>query len=423
MDVKFSKNEAITLSSLLTKPESWISRVVEKVEFLPEGQTRTYISIDLDIHPIMRKHNLFPIISLKKRLLRSFSVIDQAGNSLPVLTYGQNADLGRQLLISGVSKGADKSAVTEVIDSIVKFEEGNEFNPRDLLNEYSKFLSLENRDQFLSLASLLNSGFIIWVKNLGLNGEERTVSKISFENKVNYKSPQLNIKRFFRAIFSLDKKGLIEALSPEPLLPSISYHWSNSYHLEIVAPRGLIVSELNLVAEKDRKHYLLSSDSKVPTQIGHVTTRSSRINRFKNIKAIVSIKNERDAFSHISFFSAFTVFILQTLPIFIHFGFLNILERSASQNYAPLLLVAPGLLLPYLAKGNEHGIKSHRLRYGRFSTYIVSGLLLADSVLLILRTGNSIHLFPVWILIGIISFGNLLYTCAWYRYWNENSQK
>lgn len=244
---------ALRAAPLLVHPHLWINRRKETVEFIDARRIRRRVSLDFTLphseQTTMRLANvgpaaLVPLAMLEKAPLRGFSVTDENGRALPVLTRQQNGRLSAEML-SGLARavlGASTPLPKSIEHDLSTIACSSRVDARDALSRLraqsggasAQRATLWSHQFFRHLAEGLVENFVLLVQLAAEPGERRIV-KFEYETHLPFRRTSRGAITRFLGFGSLPFG-----------IPTPSASHAASYHLEVGAPPGLIFESAEL---------------------------------------------------------------------------------------------------------------------------------------------------------------------------------
>ena len=142
----FNVKVGAKFANLIFNSEQWVNRIVERIEFMPEGFTRRHISIDFNVSDEMVENKRVPILIMVKKELRSFDLTSSNGELLNMLTRKENVKLGIEILLSGVRE-SERNA--ETIDIIYKIVTTEQFDSKYTYDLWRRYLTTLEKGRFI----------------------------------------------------------------------------------------------------------------------------------------------------------------------------------------------------------------------------------------------------------------------------------
>lgn len=381
----------------------WIERKVETFSFDVElGTTRRHSSYDMWVPEPFKKLGWLPVTNFKKEDLRDLDVRDRSERALSTLTKTDNVRLGVALLFSGLAPANQNQANWDKILQIVKFDPDfqSQLDRDTLLSEYQSMIDPAYRDVYRFLSQLLIDAFILWVQfPEKLDSDYRLIVKISHE----YDLPA-----------PITKSGIIQRNKNLRRI-DINTRMCGSYHLEVRAPLGQLVSQLRIISRKiDDGDYEYRKDTKTPTQVAHTTSPGSNSN--PDQYAVFSILRRRGAFECLSLITTLflSLFLLIALINFLveRYCRINLVKLDANSLGTTILLVGPAVIMLFLASQPEHQLVASLVKAGKRALYTSAAILFAAAALLSGIFSEN-HRIEKWIIWGIWAF------CLIYSFWTS----
>ncbi len=354
----------------------WIERKVETFSFdVDIGSTRRHSSYDMWIPKCFKKLGWLPVTNFKKEDLRDLDVRDGSENSLSTLTKTDNARLGVALLFSGLETKNQNSVNERKLWEIVEFNPttGSKLDRDTLLSGYSALTSHANKDIYRFLSELLIDAFILWIQlppdlKSDLKSEHRLIVKITHEYD----------------LASPIKKNGIKSGSNQLRRIDINTRMCGSYHLEVRAPLGQLVSRLQIISVINGKDYEHRTDTKTPTQVAHTTSPGKNTN--PDQYAIFSILRRRSNFELLALLTTFCLtsfLLLAVLNFYVdRYWKFNLVRGDANSLGTTILLVGPAVIMLFLASQPEHRLVASLVRMGKVALYTSAGILITIAALL-----------------------------------------
>jgi hypothetical protein len=185
--------------------KSWLHRRVEQVEFADPVTYRRRTSIDFTVPlretPLARAEDqpvfCIPLALLRKRRLRNFSLRDQDGTALPLLTQAENGAVGAGVLIAGARAAARRTTavprpIAEDLWRIAHLPSSQAAQVWQHLGRHCRSADAEESEwgrtlvgdeQFMALAADLARNFLVLSVMRGLEFGERRIVKLSYEQE------------------------------------------------------------------------------------------------------------------------------------------------------------------------------------------------------------------------------------------------
>lgn len=245
------------MTAMLLSPwNQWVHRRVERAHFCDEDAVHRQVSIDFTLphwfHEIRETHgsdpkrHLVPLGFLGKGALINFSLRDEHGKALPLLTKSQNAQVASATLVAMAGAVLGEPVPEEIRSDIRQLVSEPAENALYTLNQlftnpdtaHQSRIVLGNHSVFSEHAALLAQGFLA-LTMLEIRHHERRIIQLSHEvqfapNKRGGFLRQLNRAR--RLAAGAPRLVYIQAASVSE---------AASYHLEVEAPEGHMISRLD----------------------------------------------------------------------------------------------------------------------------------------------------------------------------------
>lgn len=248
---KYAVRLALTFSN-------WVHRRTETFQFVDANTVRRRMSVDFTLPPSEQLAEgdivYVPLMILEKEDLRHLDVVDEAGNSLQVLTTQQNGTIAERglhfLLLSSWPKDQDLP-----IDVIAKITTGDRCEAKKdaaatLANDGAITVGLagfDQRDQVRALINDLAEGFLFLVPLQYRPGSRRLV-KFSYDAALGHRSGQGFARQAYRRMTRLASSlGLMARLEE---FSDLAIGWAESYHAEAVPAPGTYSAEATLEVER-----------------------------------------------------------------------------------------------------------------------------------------------------------------------------
>jgi hypothetical protein len=260
---------------LLATWDRWVNRRVERVTFCDADALRRDVSVDFTLplwfhdrrkaaHSVPRRfanrsklakvrtqiprRQLIPLAFLRKGILVNFSMRDEAGNSLPLLTSAQNAQVAEAVLLSLATRilGDVPKAICCDIRDVVR--ESHNSSTRPSPAEIAHNSLFNNRDHalpqrealgrygtFTSAASTFVKYFLA-LSMLDIYPTQRRIIHFSYEEPLHE-----SVGKGPRHLFSFVRRiAFGEARVLAFGAPAVSQ--SHSYHFEVESPDGHMIT-------------------------------------------------------------------------------------------------------------------------------------------------------------------------------------
>ena len=238
---------------LLLQWDQWVHRRVERATFCDENVLRRSVSVDFTLpHWFHYNRNtptdgkarqLVPLGFLRKGVLVNFSLQSESGVSLPLLTAPQNAQVAEatlQALAQSVLGRRPPRSIRSDLRSLVRDSPAHAtethyrlFMSRDKARKEREVLNSSRR--FVNAAALFRDHFLA-LSMLTIGWRERRVLHLSYEDEL----------QEVRAAGKSDQlRRMVDLAVGRPRLVNLEVPAANqtdSYHLEVEAPDGLMVS-------------------------------------------------------------------------------------------------------------------------------------------------------------------------------------
>lgn len=344
---------------------SWVRRRVETISYIADTAIRRQMSIDLVLPCATREPFAqvplgaviwVPLWLPRKMPMTHFDVWDETGRTLPVLNTRENgslASLGLRLLVEGNGHELtqpQRAAITEIATS-------KEDDARERLEASKAWLDevLPRGSGARSLLSDLAGAFMLLVP-LKYEPDIHRVIKWSTDRRLGwYREHPENAKLANRIVTSLALRDKVQ------LFKDLAVGLSESYHVEIVAPDDVVISDAAMVAEQwpgGKISEVLSTAEQRERAHVYVTMAASRDEteaaRGDRATVYFTLRARRTA--------AFVGLFVTSSLIALMLAFVRWRVHSLdSTNATALLLAFPALVAAYLARPGEHVLAARLL--------------------------------------------------------------
>jgi hypothetical protein len=418
--------QGAVMLKLLRHPEEWVHRRVESLSIDNPVVTGRRISVDFTLDRTLpsawingagQEVHFVPMTLMKKTPMVKFSIADEAGVALPVLTSRRNGALALSAVVvlgeafaKGAKHGAIKTAGAEMPADLQRdlgrvvlgkpldadglrralLEPSRRWDLSERTRTWRRFLA-EDRE-FMKALRRLSHNFILAVPVVGRAGVRRVI-KFSYEEHSD--KPRLSwprpIRPAVRAVTRIASgprrpvrtrdwwlalnRGLgIKPTAIEIKVPAMAA--TNSYHLEVEAPNGL---QITLGKLQTRKGEVVDQDATSRQRIHLYTTRR------RPGKALIALRPQ--PFSIVR--TAWLVSIITVVTLGMTAVFTSALARNLSEA-ASILLLVPAGLAAYVAQTREPVATKEALFGLRILATAVAIWPFAGAVLLALATETHV---------------------------------
>jgi hypothetical protein len=357
-----SKSDAELIGAMTAKLlqpwDSWLHRRVEHLTFCDEDAVMRDVSIDFTLPdwfhderstPSDTSHRqLVPLGFLRKAVLVNFSLRDERGGSLPLLTAEQNSQVANATLtsVARVVLGTDVSipVACDIWDLVRESPTAAAATYVHLLNArdsaHAQREQLKENSYFSDLARVFSESFLA-LTMLEVGRQERRIVHLSYQKLLWDRSGLLHQIRYMWGLV-IGRPRLVYAV-----VPSVSE--AASCHLELEAPDGLMITR--------RESYFILSNNDV-VQRGDAPGGYRRAHfHFTNVApsskaAVVVHLRPRRSTTMRGATLVSLITLIATVMITIRLPHLR-----GSGNVAPaLLLTATGILGLYVVRSGEDAL-------------------------------------------------------------------
>lgn len=383
---------ALLADALLDWP-GWCHRKVESLHLLEGERARRRVSVDCTPphQLIVDGRALVPLTWIAKGPMRSFDMIDGAGNAVPVLGAAENGELCRNLiaLILRVYGGQEAPTTANAdIDAIVFGEpEATEAARARLFKD----VELDSLAEYL-VASVCSNFLLIAVLD-GSAAGIRQVLKYSYHWEVGPKSahrvaePVASVKSVWAS--ALAGLGLTDAAVDVAIGSADS---ATSFHLEVPSPSGVLSTSLELIGGDGGS----PRDDRL-TAVAHAHARfDGSVEPSARVTFMLSPNGTHRTVTLAAWSTAALFWLALLLP-----GALEALRRAADGT-ASLLLFGPALLVATLARTGENVITSRLYAPLRALALSLAGLLFVAGASLVGQL-NDPWLVRLWSAAAVLS--------------------
>jgi hypothetical protein len=401
-----ARDVAACTFALLFNTRRWVHRRTELISFIDENSTRRHISVDFTL-PELPDNMLgidiggeriayVPLTLLRKRVLSDFSLCDEEGRTLPLLTRTQNADIAVAMLLHLAQVVLDTPLLDDVREDlqtiagpIKEAEEAFErLNSDDATHpSYTQRRALLAEPRMRALMEDFVHSFLFLVPMPAQHGKRRII-KFSYEEE-----PGLRVRPNHGKLHWLTQTVGCAPISY--LIPSSSIGDSASFHAEIFVPEELEITRTRTI---DLKRHEVLSDRIEPVGAQRVHVYSPNEQRTIWGLVEVSVLVARKGLLMASVVVSLLTSIMLTTT------FLNLTATSKSTDAASAFLLAiPAIFSGYLLRPDEHPLVT-KLFAGLRMLVLTSGLcaLVACGLLIIGVTGKPLH--TTWEVVMVLSW-------------------
>jgi hypothetical protein len=348
---------AATTVPLLLQPRSWINRKVETIEFVHDRRVRRHVSVDFTLPdleglPVTAASGqsiaFVPLAQLRKQVLRSFDIVDEAGVAVPMLTAEQNERIARELLrqLAGdalapawprrkVLDRLDRIAGTDAIDALAALKEVEAAAaPVEGLPDLD-FAALWANAVARPLMQDLAEHFVLFVA-IDARAGERRVLKFVYDGELTWAN-----KAWRRQV---EERLGLNPVVLHVLAPAIGA--THSYHAEVPAPGDLVIAQARLLDSETAND--LCAPDRTPDR-AHLWTTSKKREQEGTIELELRV-GARGLYG-----AAVWISVLATLLFGVGFVFrLAFSVHTRAEPAAAIVIVLPALFATYLWRPGEH---------------------------------------------------------------------
>lgn len=388
------------LLALLADSSSWIYRRAETVTFHGEARVKRQVSIDFELPEWARdkSRTRVPLTLLAKRPLVGFSIWDESGNSLPMLTRGQNAPIAWSVLVAAAELMTGGSVTAAMRHSLwlvanAPLEQAEfiaqtilrEKPPPELDQDLAVMVPHENWDYFEKLVRDLSANFLLIV-DLDADVNRRRIVKLVYDEPL-----------------ELEHDSLWSRIGWDPSvidlhLPTIAE--SSSYHFELVPPEGLEAGNGSLAI--DTPEASVHVDNSGTSSLVHLYAPADLPQTAGVLaRAVIGLRPPARGLARAAVMVACLAASILVFGAFIADRLVEIEEDAG----AALLLAVPATAAAYLARPREHHIASELLRGVRVMA-LLAGLSLYVGAGALVLVGSAGLLRIVWLACGLLAAGS-----------------
>jgi hypothetical protein len=415
--------------------EHWVHRRVESIELTDQVTFRRRVSVDFtlprDLEPAAftgggKPIYFVPLTLLAKDALTHFSVSDEQGATVPVLTRARNAAMAASalaVLAEGLvgedfrrENGRLPSDVEEDLLALARSRDGAGEAERRLRiaptdggatrhsRAWRKELTRSKNAEFQRAVATFANGFILAVPLIGLPGQRRV---IKFEYEEHGRRPELSVPWPLRRLAArwiadisgrakpgTPRYGRREAYTPLPMalakgvgwraravkIDTPAIHQCGSYHLEVAAPEGLNVTRGTL------------SSKTPPSLLAEVRKTVQRVHLYPQAPvpphgggaALITLRPQASVIVRTAWLTA--LFSTAVLALIAVRWRAVVTDLSATVS---LLLLVPALLAGYVGRARESSVTTQVLFGLRILAVAPAMWLFAAGVMLL--TGRTCH--------------------------------
>ena len=381
------------LAGALLDWPGWCHRKVESLQLLEGERARRRVSVDCTPprQLIVGDRALVPLTWIAKGPMRSFDMIDGAGNAVPVLGAAENGELCRSLiaLILNVYRGQEAPTTADAdIDAIVFGQPEAAEAARARL---FKDVELDSLAEYL-VAAVCSNFLLIAVLDRSAAGT-RQVLKYSYHWEMGPK-PAHRLRKpvtWVKSVWAsaLAGLGLTDAAVDVAIGSADS---AASFHLEVPSPPGLLSTSLELVGGDGGS----PRDDRL-TAVAHAHARfDGSVEPSARVTFMLSPNGTHRTVTLAAWSTAALFWLALLLP-----GALEALRRAADGT-SSLLLFGPALLVATLARTGENVITSRLYAPLRALALSLAGLLFVAGASLVGQL-NDPWLVRLWSASAVLS--------------------
>jgi hypothetical protein len=412
----------------------WVHRRVERATFCDEDAVHRDVSIDFTLpywfHQIRKtsenepKRQLVPIGFLSKGALINFSLRDEHDSSLPLLNKSQNAQVAAAVLISVARSALDipgdngQDVPDEIecdIRHLVSQPSGDAFNTLKQLFDNPDAVSavrekLRGHRTFVEIATQFAKSFLAF-SMLNIRPHERRIVHLSHEAR-------LIDNRIGGFVGKANRMRQLSTAAPRFMvfyIPSVSE--AASYHLEVEAPEGHMISGL------DSFRYQAGSTGQLKPEPVRGTFRRAHFH-FANVSSrrvgsvLLYLYPRQSGVVRIATLTGL-IALLSTLIVTLRY--LTIINGHGNETAATLLLAATGLVGFALVRSGESEIATALL----FPLRLVAALpvflaVVAAMVLVYQPSSVEVAKTTLWLCTAASFVSVLVVSWNWYISWRES---
>jgi hypothetical protein len=341
---------------LLLPWDRWVHRRVDHVKFCDEDAVRRSISVDFHLPDWFHRarhtpkdkalRQLVPLGFLRKSALVNFTLRDEAGASLPLLTSGQNAQVAEAVLsvlakdaLGGSAPDLIQGDIHDLVRDPVNIAANTHFN---LFNAHDPAWkardTLQRNSQFFNMATSLRDNFLA-LTMVDIQRNQRRVLHLSYEKLLwDRRGLRVQIPRMWSLATGHPRILYIT-------IPAVSE--SDSHHLELEAPDGLMIT-------RRESYSILESNEEITRNSAPGGYRRAHFHcanaapRSKAI-AVVHLRPRSSSVVRAATLMA-SLALLATLAVGIRYKHI---EKGDSASTAALLLAAAGIVGLIVVRSGE----------------------------------------------------------------------
>lgn len=374
------------LYALLLHTEQWAHRRVEQIEFVDEDTIRRQVSIDLTV-PVLAGAQagepvLVPLTLLRKRPLAVFDLRDEDGRALPMLTRAQNQRLATGVLSLAVEIALGQPAPDELVERLAKLTgappEAAEAELEGILNHPHLHDVADRRLRRLA-ADLAHANLLL----VALPAGQRRIVKFAYQEEI-----VEGVSGDARTVSAQLGWQATPFTLPVPALGD-----TESYHLSVLAPDGLMIARSQLLDLHDGRP--LGAAQSAVQRAAH---RAAGLGRETQAALRVELRSRHGGLLGASMLATLACALLVSVGALMLRQLLDHTESSAA-----LLLLAPGVVSAYLVRPEEHRLLSRMLRGSR-QLVVLSGLCSFLSALSLIAGLPERALFWTWFVSSLLAW-------------------
>lgn len=435
---ELSRAIAVAAAPMLLQRATWIHRRVENIQFLDEARVRRRVSIDFTIPgqpdiAVRSGHvdRLFlPLAFLVKRPLRNFDLRDAAGDALPTLTKDEHDPVARRIVL-GLARRAVERALGRQLDEPLPEKAANRLRQMVELPSHDGRTAFEawrraaeQAPQGLEAMVLadaeasallqdLASQFALFVP-LAARPGERLVVKVAFEEEIDLRPARpagdgSRLVRRLKALPSAARRLLL--LEPYEFRLDIPYAGqAQSFHLEVLAPTGLMIDEA-VLRRLDPPPVETVGQAVRATERAHL--HPPRLERGVQTSLRIRFALRRAGVLTAALFVSLLTTGMLGAGLLLHATGVPARADAAGA----VVVVVPAIIAPFLAGAEAHRLVQRIVRGVRISLLGSAAVSFVAAATLVASFRPGVR-DPFWGVLALLSgIPTILLTIAWIRAW------
>lgn len=415
----------------LLNDQSWVRRRVETVEVTSTISTERRVSLDIDVSRLVNiakecniedtKYLYFPLTLLTKRLLIDFDVTDESGRSLSLATSDEDSYAAQALLLASLD-AADMDPA--------------KFSPHVMKKMYDIVKDEPLRQDARTIANISrlqqNTGILGWQLQNPTAADRQLWGELFKQREYLLRVTEFTTQ--YMPIVRIDTSESLRIIKYSTMESEWTWSrrgmrfrerigWSPAYfgfnapslgraqrdHFRVCAPRDSFVTAAVVRSVTGGPGPLEPADSG-ENFIGRITPGRALVytqNRKSSgpSQVVVGLRPTTRGFITPAFWGPLISAVLLALGAIGQrvFGVLDTIKDNSAEPAVALLVVVPSVLAAYLARDDEHQVRSVLLMVPRHLVAGTSALTFVAAISIIARFSGP-TLFNIWTVCGALCF-------------------